>query len=773
MVQTAVQAGVDPMNEPSSIPAGYGAENGEDLSLGLGELDLTTEHLSLAGIEKDVEALADHEVLKAILDQGLDPREYGRRYEDELRQAELASIEDYIAEADTLIALHTDIKECDDILQGVEATLAHFQTDLGSISSEIRALQAESQSMNAKLRDRRALKESLEDFVGRVSLTPDLIHGIVQSDVQSEEFLSALQTLGRKLASAARDPDLQGTVALRDVAPELEKLRIKAVVKSRDFLFAKIWDFRRPRTNVQIKQPVLLRHKSLVAFLGEHAPDIFGEVRAAYIDKVSAKVLDLFRNYWAVIDRLEEKVLTEADTLGAAEASSSGGVLSFFQRPAPAPAAAASAGGRADAFSLQDRALVLSHVEGPPLVLHAAEARGARFPYEVLFRSVNKLLMDTAAHEYLFCAEFWGDAGVYAALFAPVLAFVESSLAAALAELHDPIALLLMVRLNRECGLAMARRGNPALDGFYDRINLLLWPRLKVLMDAQLASVKAMPVDPGSTAVPIPAVHLLAERYAALTSALLLLQADLPEEPLESNTERLRYAVMNALLSLSRLLPSKRAGTVFLILNFGHIVGVLRGTAARGLPRTGSLSQQAMSQAASGGGQGGAGANPALHRTSSSHGAVDASQGLGASGAALLKEIEEGLHRCTSIYVDDMLGGALPELIAFVRRGEALASGLPEGQALPGCGPPEAAPLAQAFAGSWKQKAEAMCREVTQDFGSTHAARGVLQAVFTQLLMQYSRFLELMKKQGPAGLGVVRDAVTLPSVMYGLNALSR
>lgn len=39
----------------------------------------------------------------------------------------------------------------------------------------------------------------------------------------------------------------------RDVAPELEKLRIKAVVKSRDFLFAKIWDFRRPRTNVQVQ----------------------------------------------------------------------------------------------------------------------------------------------------------------------------------------------------------------------------------------------------------------------------------------------------------------------------------------------------------------------------------------------------------------------------------------------------------------------------------------------------------------------------------------
>ena len=47
-------------------------------------------------------------------------------------------------------------------------------------------------------------------------------------------------------------------------------------------------------------------------------------------------------------------------------------------------------------------------------------------------------------------------------------------------ELHDPLALLLMVRINREHSLAMSRRRNPALDGFFDRLNLMLWPRLKV-----------------------------------------------------------------------------------------------------------------------------------------------------------------------------------------------------------------------------------------------------------------------------------------------------
>lgn len=204
-------------------------------------------------------------------------------------------------------------------------------------------------------------------------------------------------------------------------------------------------------------------------------------------------MLELFRNYWAVVDRLEEKILSEADTLGAPPASAAGNVLSafFLSRPHAAEHGTSS-------WALNDRAFVLSHVEAPPLVLHAAEAQGKRFPYEVLFRSVNKLLMDTAAHEYLFCSEFWGDAGVYHALFAPVLALVENSLAASLTEQHDPITLLLMARLNRECGLAMSRRRNPALDGFYDRINLLIWPRLKTVLDNQLVSVKTMAIDAGN-----------------------------------------------------------------------------------------------------------------------------------------------------------------------------------------------------------------------------------------------------------------------------------
>jgi hypothetical protein len=51
---------------------------------------------------------------------------------------------------------------------------------------------------------------------------------------------------------------------------------------------------------------------------------------------------------------------------------------------------------------------------------------------QVLFRSVNKLLMDTATAEYLFCCDFFAEDAIFADLFAATLAVVEAALAASL-----------------------------------------------------------------------------------------------------------------------------------------------------------------------------------------------------------------------------------------------------------------------------------------------------------------------------------------------------
>ena len=62
-----------------------------------------------AGVEDELDRYAGHEVLRAILDQGCDPKEYGRQYEVRLRQAELESIQDYLSESDNLVTLHQQV----------------------------------------------------------------------------------------------------------------------------------------------------------------------------------------------------------------------------------------------------------------------------------------------------------------------------------------------------------------------------------------------------------------------------------------------------------------------------------------------------------------------------------------------------------------------------------------------------------------------------------------------------------------------------------------
>lgn len=97
--------------------------------LSLGPLDITSDAVQLAGLEDDLDDLASHDLLQAVLDKGIilvklskiiykrltnynhccsgaDPREFGREYESKLHIAELKAIEDYISESENLEELH-------------------------------------------------------------------------------------------------------------------------------------------------------------------------------------------------------------------------------------------------------------------------------------------------------------------------------------------------------------------------------------------------------------------------------------------------------------------------------------------------------------------------------------------------------------------------------------------------------------------------------------------------------------------------------------------
>lgn len=59
------------------------------------------------------------------------------------------------------------------------------------------------------------------------------------------------------------------------------------------------------------------------------------------------------------------------------------------------------------------------------------------------------------------------------------------------------------------------------------------------------------------------------------------------------------------------------------------------------------------------------------------------------------------------------------------------------------------------------------------DFKGNACGREVLKAALTQLLLYYTRLLELVKIAGPDGAALVRDAVTVPSILYEIKRFNR
>src|SRR5205823_13493576 len=55
---------------------------------------------------------------------------------------------------------------------------------------------------------------------------------------------------------------------------------------------------------------------------------------------------------------------------------------------------------------------------------------------------------------------------------------------------YDAIGILICIRLNTQFALELQRRRVPALEGYTNQINMLLWPRFQAIMDMHIDSVK-------------------------------------------------------------------------------------------------------------------------------------------------------------------------------------------------------------------------------------------------------------------------------------------
>ncbi|MCL7047717.1 hypothetical protein MKW94_025560 [Papaver nudicaule] len=685
-------------------------QSGFDLGLFVGDLafveDSSRDDVSLEGLQQELEECINDDVVANILSKGTKLREYAKGVENDVRQVELNSIQEYIKESDNLVSLHDQIRDCDSILSQMETLLSGFQGEIGSISSEIKSLQEKSMDMGLKLKNRKGAEVKLAKFVEDIIVPPRMVDIIVDSEV-NDEYMRTLEILSKKLKFVEVDTMVQSSKALKDVQPELEKLRQKAISKVSEFIVQKLHALRKPKTNIQIlQQSVLLKYKYVIVFLKEHGKEVYTEVRGAYVDTMNKVLSAHFRSYIQAVEKLQLDIATPSDLIGVETRAAS--LFSLGREPLK---------NRSAVFALGERINILKEIEQPALIPHIAEASSLKYPYEVLFRSLHKLLMDTATSEYLFCDDFFGEESIFYEIFAGPFAVIDEHFNLILPNCFDAIGLMLMIRIIHQHQLIMSRRRLPCLDSYLDKINISLWPRFKMVFDMHLNSLRTANVKTLWEDDVHP--HYVMRRYAEFSASLVHLNVEYGDGQLELNLERLRMAVDDLINKLAKAFTKPKLQTVFLINNYDMTMAVLKEA--------------------------------------------------GPEGGKTQMHFEELLKSNTNIFVEEILLEHFSDLIKFVK---TRASEDPSASSEKPISVSDVEPLVKDFGSRWKAAIELMHKDVITSFSNFLCGMEILRAALTQLLLYYTRLSDSIKRI-PGGSTLNKDLVSISVIMYEIRKYSR
>uniref|UniRef100_A0A2K6GW31 Vacuolar protein sorting-associated protein 52 homolog n=1 Tax=Propithecus coquereli TaxID=379532 RepID=A0A2K6GW31_PROCO len=684
--ELVLRAGTSDMEEEEG-PLGGGPGLQEPLQLG--ELDITSNEF--------------------ILDEGVDLRHYSKQVELELQQIEQKSIRDYIQESENIASLHNQITACDAVLERMEQMLGAFQSDLSSISSEIRTLQEQSGAMNIRLRNRQAVRGKLGELVDGLVVPSALVTAILEAPVTEPRFLEQLQELDAK-AAAVREQEARGTAACADVRGVLDRLRVKAVTKIREFILQKIYSFRKPMTNYQIPQTALLKYRSFFyQFLLGNERATAKEIRDEYVETLSKIYLSYYRSYLGRLMKVQYEEVAEKDDLMGVEDTAKKDILPSLRS-------------RNTIFTLGTRGSVISptELEAPILVPHTAQRGEQRYPFEALFRSQHYALLDNSCREYLFICEFFVVSGpaahdLFHAVMGRTLNMTLKHLESYLADCYDAIAVFLCIHIVLRFRNIAAKRDVPALDRYWEQVLALLWPRFELILEMNVQSVRS--TDPQRLGGLDTRPHYITRRYAEFSSALVSINQTIPNERTMQLLGQLQVEVENFVLRVAAEFSSRKEQLVFLINNYDMMLGVLMERAA--------------------------------------------------DDSKEVESFQQLLNARTQEFIEELLSPPFGGLVAFVKEAEAL---IERGQAERLRGEEaRVTQLIRGFGSSWKSSVEALSQDVMRSFTNFRNGTSIIQGALTQLIQLYHRFHRVLSQPQLRALPARAELINIHHLMVELK----
>lgn len=345
---------------------------------------------------------------------------------------------------------------------------------------------------------------------------------------------------------------------------------------------AQIKALRSPHINAQIiQQQNFLRFKDLFIFLHKHHSNLAEEISQAYMNTMRWYYHTQFTRYWKALEKIKLHILDKNDVLGQEDTTRKTTVLTSSRVAGPPH----------DAFNLGRRIDLVRTQSTSALSSYLAEEDQSTHYLEVPFRNFNLAIIDNATAEYTFLASFFSPALSFAKIaknfnfiFEPTFELGQALTKTLVSETFDALGVLICIRINNQLAFELQRRRVPAVESYVNGTNMLLWPRLQVIMDKHCESVKALtntlPTkpskssgDPKLSAAP----HVVTQRFGQLLHGCLSLSAEAgDDEPVVASLRRLRVDVEGFLNRQAQLYGSdKRKSGRFLYNNYSLILTII------------------------------------------------------------------------------------------------------------------------------------------------------------------------------------------------------
>lgn len=301
--------------------------------------------------------------------------------------------------------------------------------------------------------------------------------------------------------------------------------------------------------------------------------------------------LNQFTRYEKALGKIKLHILDKTDTLGYEDTNRITASMLAVSRAAAPPH---------DSFNLGRRGDMLKAYNQPAISSFLAEEDQSTHYLEVPFRNFNLAVIDNAAAEYTFLATYFSPALSFAQIsknfnyiFEPTFELGQTLTKQLVADTYDALGIFLSIRLNQYFAFELQRRRVPAVDGYVNATNMLLWPRLQVIMDRHCESVRqlasAVPSKASKSASEqaklSAAPHMITQRFGQLLQGFLALSPEAgDDEPVTASLQRLRTEVEAFLTKLGNAFGSdKRKSARFMYNNYSlihTIIGDLGGKLA-------------------------------------------------------------------------------------------------------------------------------------------------------------------------------------------------